>query len=79
MVQTSGGCRDLRQYMNDQKTQEIFGYLLSGRKGYIPIQEKRIEIIRCKGCGREMMDEEKFCPECGTKAERAPKQEQPKA
>ncbi len=77
MAQTAGGCRDLRQYMNDQKTQEIFGFLLSGRRGYIPVQEKKIEIIRCKGCGRQMAEEEKFCPECGTKAEKpAPKQEQ---
>ena len=70
MATTAGGCRDLRKYMDDPKTQEIFGYLISGKKGYIPIQERRVEIIHCKGCGRQMSDEEKFCPECGTKVEK---------
>ncbi|MCX6741772.1 MAG: zinc-ribbon domain-containing protein [Candidatus Pacearchaeota archaeon] len=70
MATTSGGCRDLRKYMDDKKTQEIFGYLISGKRGYIPVQERRVEIIRCKGCGRQVNDEEKFCPECGTKSEK---------
>lgn len=72
MSVTGGGCRDLRKYMDDPKTQEIFGMLISGRKGYIPVQERRVEIIRCKGCGRQMQEEEKFCPECGTKVDRTP-------
>jgi rRNA maturation endonuclease Nob1 len=56
--------------MNDPKTREIFGLIISGKKGYIPVEERRVEIIRCKGCGREMNEEEKFCPECGTKVEK---------
>jgi hypothetical protein len=80
MSVTSGGCRDLRKYMNDPKTLEIFGQLISGRKGYIPVQEKRIEIVYCKGCRRQMNEEEKFCPECGTKVEKpAPEQQNQEA
>jgi hypothetical protein len=70
MVTTAGGCRDLRKYMNDPKTLEIFGQLISGRKGYMPVIEKRVEIVYCKGCRRQMSEEEKFCPECGTKVEK---------
>jgi len=72
---TAGGCRDLRKYMNDPKTLEIFGKLISGRSGYIPVQEKRIEPIFCKNCHLQLSGEEKFCPECGTKVEKE-KQEQ---
>jgi len=67
MTTTAGGCRDLRKYMNDPKTQEIFGLLISGKKGYIPVQEKRVEITYCPGCRRQMDEDEKFCPECGSK------------
>jgi rRNA maturation endonuclease Nob1 len=70
MTSTPGGCRDLRKYMNDPKTQEIFGLLISGRKGYIPVQEKRIESLVCKNCKIQLSGEEKFCPECGAKVEK---------
>lgn len=74
---TPGGCRDLRKYMNDSKTLEIFGKLISGRSGYIPIQEKRVEPLFCKNCHLQLSGEEKFCPECGTKViKEEPKQEQ---
>lgn len=77
MTMTSGGCRDLRKYMNDPKTLEIFGKLISGRSGYIPVQERRVEILYCTGCHLELSGEEKFCPECGTKVvKEEPKQEQ---
>jgi hypothetical protein len=80
MSVTSGGCRDLRKYMNDPKTLEIFGQLISGRKGYMPVIERRVEVIYCKGCKRQMQEEEKFCPECGTKNEKpAPEPEEPQA
>jgi hypothetical protein len=77
MSSTPGGCRDLRKYMNDPKTLEIFGQLISGKKGYMPVIEKRVEVIHCKGCRREMQEGEKFCPECGTKVEApAPEKEE---
>jgi len=76
MTFTSGGCRDLRQYMNDPKTMAVFGKLISGRAGYMPIEEKRQEIPICSGCGLRLTGDEKFCPECGTKIEKKQKQEQ---
>ncbi|MEM4153040.1 MAG: hypothetical protein QXK80_02920 [Candidatus Pacearchaeota archaeon] len=75
MAITPGGCRDLRKYMNDPKTLEIFGKLISGRSGYIPVQEKRVEPLICKNCHFHLSGEEKFCPECGTKVEKEQKQE----
>jgi len=74
MTFTSGGCRDLRQYMNDPKVLSAFGKLVSGRSGYTPVVEKRVDQLICAGCGLHLMGEEKFCPECGTKVEK--KQEQ---
>lgn len=77
MPMTSGGCRDLRKYMDDPKTLEIFGKIISGRSGYIPVQEKRVEILLCRNCRLQLSGEEKFCPECGTKVEKEElKQEQ---
>ena len=70
MAFTSGGCRDLRQYMNDTKVLEAFGKLISGKSGYVPIIERRQEPIICSECKQELMGEEKFCPECGTKVEK---------
>lgn len=65
MAFTAGGCRDLRQYMNDPKIMEVFGKLISGRSGYIPIIEKRVEQIVCSNCNHQLIGDEKFCPECG--------------
>ena len=76
MTYTSGGCRDLRQYMNDPKTLSVFGKLISGRAGYMPVQEKKVEQLICKGCGVHLMGEEKFCPECGSKVEKQQEQKQ---
>lgn len=77
MTYTAGGCRDLRRYMNDPKTLEVFGKIISGKSGYVPIQERRVEILRCNGCHVELGGEEKFCPECGAKVvKQEPKQEE---
>lgn len=69
MAVTQGGCHDLRRYMNDPKTLEIFGKIISGRSGYMPVIERRQEPLICKGCRVQLNGEEKFCPECGTKVE----------
>jgi len=70
MAFTAGGCRDLRQYMNNPKVIEAFGKLVSGKSGYMPVIEKRQEVLVCSNCRNQLMGEEKFCPECGTKVEK---------
>lgn len=59
--------RDLRDQMDNPAVHEAFGLLLSGKKGYKPIMERRIEPKRCPECKIFLKDEVKFCPECGTK------------
>jgi len=62
---TSG--RDLREQMNSDAVAEAFGFLLSGKKGYKTVIERRVEPVRCTGCTIVLPDAVKFCPECGTK------------
>ena len=77
MSVTQGGCRDLRRYMDDPKTLEIFGQLISGRAGYMPVIERREEPLICSGCHIRLNGEEKFCSECGTKVvKQEPKKEE---
>lgn len=64
---SGGSCRDLRDQMNNPKVQEAFGLLLSGKKGYKPVIERRVEPLICAGCNVILREESKFCPECGTK------------
>ncbi|MFA5084712.1 MAG: hypothetical protein WC475_05055 [Candidatus Paceibacterota bacterium] len=75
MTYTAGGCRDLRQYMNDPKTLQVFGKLISGRTGYTPVEERRVEQLFCSGCHIPLTGDEKFCQECGTKVEKKEKKE----
>lgn len=62
---TSG--RDLRDQMNSDAVAEAFGFLLSGKKGYKTVIERKVEPIRCSGCNIILNDNVKFCHECGTK------------
>ena len=66
----SGSCLDLRQYQNSDDMAGIIGKLVSGKSGYKAVIERRVEPIRCKGCGKILEGTEKFCPECGTKVEK---------
>ena len=60
---------DLRKYMEDEKTHEAFSLLVSGKKGYKAIIERKKEIPKCSGCNNLLSEKEKFCSECGTKIE----------
>ena len=62
---TSG--RDLRDQMNSDAVAEAFGFLVSGKKGYKTVIERRVEPLRCSSCSIVLQDAVKFCPECGTK------------
>ena len=70
MAFTSGGCRDLRKYQEDDKVVDAFSRLVSGGKmGYRAVIEKKVEEKRCAGCHTKLEGIEKFCPNCGTKTE----------
>lgn len=60
-------CRDLRDQMNDPKVADAFSFLISGRKGYKSVIERRVEPKVCAGCTIVLKDDVKFCPECGTR------------
>lgn len=67
-----GSCLDLRKYQEGEDLEDAFGKILSGKSGYKPIIEKRIDPVVCKNCAKLITDLSKFCPECGTLVERKP-------
>ena len=62
--------RDLRDQMDNPKVHEAFSFILSGKKGYKAVIERRVEPVKCSGCNLILKDEAKFCSECGTKVTR---------
>ncbi len=49
---------------------ELYGKLVSGKAGYKPVIEKKQEILMCKRCMTPLLiQEQKFCHECGMKIE----------
>ncbi len=61
--------RDLREHMNSDSVAEAFGFLLSGKKGYRTVIERKVEPLRCSECSVVLRGDEKFCSECGAKTE----------
>jgi len=59
--------RDLREQMNSDAVADAFSFLVSGKRGYKTVIERKVEIVRCVECSLVLKGEEKFCPECGTK------------
>lgn len=61
--------RDLRKYQDSEDVAAAFGQLVSGRKGYRAVIEKRKEPTICPNseCKLNLNGDEKFCPNCGTK------------
>lgn len=60
---TSG--RDLREQMNSDAVADAFSFLVSGKKGYRTVIERRVEPLRCSSCTVVLQEGVKFCPECG--------------
>lgn len=53
---------------------DVFGKLVSGKSGYKPVIEKKREVLMCKRCMTPLLiQEQKFCHECGMQIEHAPK------
>jgi rRNA maturation endonuclease Nob1 len=49
---------------------EVFGKLVSGKSGYKPVIEKKKEVLMCKRCMTPLLiQEQKFCHECGMQIE----------
>ena len=59
--------RDLRDQMNSDAVADAFSFLVSGKRGYKAVIERKVEPVRCGGCSVVLKGEEKFCSECGTK------------
>ncbi|MGV8142684.1 MAG: hypothetical protein ACP5NS_03545 [Candidatus Pacearchaeota archaeon] len=59
--------RDLRDQMNSDAVADAFSFLVSGKRGYKAVIERKVEPIRCGGCNIVLKGEEKFCSECGFK------------
>ncbi len=71
MGKTESGCYDLCDQMNNPDIAAAFSKLVSGGKvGYKTVIERKKEPLKCKNCGNILGGEEKFCPECGTRAEK---------
>jgi len=60
-----GSCLDLRKYQDGSAIEDAFGKILSGKSGYKPIIEKRIDPVKCLKCGMMIVSDKKFCPGCG--------------
>lgn len=65
-----GSCLDLRQYQDGSAIEDAFGKILSGKSGYKPIIERRIDPVKCPKCGLVVEGDKKFCPGCGEKVVR---------
>ena len=45
---------------------DVFGKLISGKSGYKPVIETKKEVLMCKRCMTPLLiQEQKFCHECG--------------
>jgi rubrerythrin len=61
-------CLDLRKYQGSDEVHSAFSKIISGKAGYKAAKETQQEILKCSKCGYLLQNNEKFCPECGTKA-----------
>jgi len=50
---------------SEEAIQEMFGRLVSGKKGYKAVIETKKIPPKCVRCGRGGDENQKFCPQCG--------------
>ena len=60
-----GSCLDLRKLQSDTAVQDAYSLLVSGKKGYKAVIERRKIPPKWVKCGRGGDPEQKFCPQCG--------------
>lgn len=61
---------------NDEIIASASGRLISGKPDYKTVIEKKPMIIKCKSCQTILDVNQKFCHECGMKAEKIEKQKE---
>jgi rRNA maturation endonuclease Nob1 len=57
----------MQQIQREESFASAFSKIVSGRPGYKAVIEKKPVIIICRGCGKQLEEGIKFCPDCGTK------------
>lgn len=68
-----GSCIDLRAFQDPASIQDIYSQIVSGKKGYKAVIERKVEPLKCSKCGTQLDPIEKFCHECGAKIEKTGK------
>jgi len=63
---------DLRKYQESTEIEDAFGKILSGKSGYKPIIERRVDPAKCLACGLVVDGHKNFCPQCGGKLQKKP-------
>lgn len=58
---------DLRKYQDPASIQDAFSAVVSGKKGYKAVIERKKPTPKCIKCGRGGDEGQKFCPHCGGK------------
>lgn len=64
-----GSCIDLRKLQAGNEIQDAYSLLVSGKKGYKAVIERKKIPPKCIKCGRGGDTDQKFCPQCGGKME----------
>ena len=62
-----GSCLDLRKFQDPNSIQDAYSLVVSGKKGYKAVIERKKPKPKCSKCGRGGDEEQKFCPQCGGK------------
>jgi len=60
-----GSCLDLRKLQDQSAIQDAYSMLVSGKKGYKAVIERKKIPPKCVKCGRGGDEGQKFCPQCG--------------
>ncbi len=58
---------DLRKYQDMDAVESAFSALVSGKKGYKTVIERKKPKPKCSKCGRGGEEDQKFCAQCGGK------------
>ena len=60
-----GSCIDMRSLQDANAIQDAYSMLVSGKKGYKAVIERKKIPPKCVKCGRGGDVDQKFCPQCG--------------